>query len=308
MSITDLHPENLLDKEIRGDLASADRQRLEAHLAGCATCRFERQARAEFALELSRDGLAPDLAALVETVAKQGGREPQVRVRSPRARRAQVILLSVAATLTIVVGAFASTEGGRRVLAPFFVRAAASTTYDEGASAVPSGRPHASPRANIVAPPTPEALPSAATTSLESSVAPVPDAPVGSASTESAASFFGAEAEARRLGDLAKVLELHAKLVARSPDSHETQASRMVVAHMLLDRGDAGRALSAFDAYLRAGSGELREDAFAGRATALERLGRNEDARQAWMTLLDRYPGTAYAAYARARTEGAGGP
>jgi TolA-binding protein len=99
------------------------------------------------------------------------------------------------------------------------------------------------------------------------------------------------------------MLELHAELVARYPQSHETQVSRMMVARLLLDRGDASGALSGFDAYLRAGSGELREDALAGRATALERLGRTDEARRAWMALLDQYPNTAYGAHARSRVE-----
>jgi TolA-binding protein len=99
------------------------------------------------------------------------------------------------------------------------------------------------------------------------------------------------------------MLQLHAELVARYPQSHEAQVSRMMVARMLLDRGDAAGALAGFDAYLRAGSGELREDALAGRATALERLGRTDEARRAWMALLDQYPNTAYGAHARSRVE-----
>ena len=83
----------------------------------------------------------------------------------------------------------------------------------------------------------------------------------------------------------------------------EAQVSRMMVARMLLERGDAAGALPGFDAYLRVGSGELREDALAGRATALDRLGRDDEGRAAWRTLLDQYPNTAYGAHARSRVE-----
>jgi hypothetical protein len=120
------------------------------------------------------------------------------------------------------------------------------------------------------------------------------------------APIFGAEADARRRGDTARMLELHAELVARYPQSHEAQVSRMMVARLLLDRGDAAGALSGFDAYLRAGSGELREDALAGRATALDRLGRTDEGRLGWLALLDQYPNTAYGTHARSRVEASG--
>jgi TolA-binding protein len=119
--------------------------------------------------------------------------------------------------------------------------------------------------------------------------------------------LFADELDARRAGNDAKMLELHAQLVARFPESREAQVSHMTVSRILLDRGDSAGALNGFDSYLRTGSGTLREDALAGRASALDRLGRPEDARNAWTTLLDQYPDTAYAAHARARIEAPGG-
>ena len=44
-------------------------------------------------------------------------------------------------------------------------------------------------------------------------------------------------------------------------------------------------------------------DAMAGRATALERLGRAKEARGAWASLVELYPASAYASHARARME-----
>ncbi len=341
MSVVDLHPENLLDREIRGELEPAERERLEAHLAQCATCRFERQLRAGFALELSRDSVPPEIAGLVETLAKQSVEAPDAAVpeevappaappatsiapvpalRRARARRVKLVLLAAAATLTLVAGAFASTEAGRRAMAPFlFGREGNATPYGEAPATVTAV--HATPMrasAGLVAPPPPatvEAPP--VTTDLApppppavTAVAPVaPPAvtaaapPPVAAPPDGPAPLFGAETDARRRGDTARMLELHAQLVARFPGSHEAQVSRMMVARLLLDRGDAAGALSGFDAYLRAGGGELREDALAGRATALERMGRAGDARRAWMTLLDQYPNTAYGAHARSQVE-----
>ncbi len=49
----DLHPEDLFDKEARGELSSEERMRLDAHLRACSVCRFERQLQQDFAAELA---------------------------------------------------------------------------------------------------------------------------------------------------------------------------------------------------------------------------------------------------------------
>jgi TolA-binding protein len=251
----------------------------------------------------------PEIAGLVDTLAK-GSMEPPVPVvLSSRTRRLKLVVLAAAATLTLVAGAFASTEAGRRAIAPLFGREGNTTPYGEATPATVTAVGRASvviqtsaasaplPSPGVVAPPASPDLPTPTVP-----VTPLP-APPAAVAPEGPAPLFGAEADARRRGDTARMLELHAELVARYPQSHEAQVSRMMVARLLLDRGDASGALSGFDAYLRAGSGELREDALAGRATALERLGRTGEARRAWMALLDQYPNTAYGGHARSRVE-----
>jgi TolA-binding protein len=325
VSIVDLHPENLLDKELRGELDAAERQRLEAHLAQCATCRLERRVRADFALELERDAVAPDVAALVESLARRpasaggdhpkgAGGSPAERAAPARGPRRKVILLIAAAALTLVAGAFASTQAGRRALAPLLGRNASSPPVVDAPTTGAVQAPHVAVRASAVRAGDPPPTPDAPSVSEPRSAvvaaappAPPPVAPVVVTPVETPATLFAAESEARRNGDGARVLQLHAQLVARYPQSREAQISRMMVARLLLDRGDAAGALAGFDAYLRAGSGELREDALAGRATALDRLGRGDEASRAWMALLDQYPGTAYAAHARARIEASSG-
>lgn len=320
MSVVDLHPDHLLDKEARGELDEAERERLEAHLAGCSTCRLERRLRADFALELERESLPPDVASLVETLARSPVRRPSeepppASVTPPpasarparRPRRRLVVALAAAATLTLVAGAFASTEAGRRLVAPIFGRSAETTSYGEAPppAVAHSARVVAASPPVVSAEPTPSSDAPAAAEPSRAATVPAAQPPVPP--PETAASLFDAESEARRRGDGARLLQLHAQLVARYPQSREAQVSRMMVARMLLDRGDAAGALASFDAYLRAGSGELREDAMAGRATALDRLGRTDEARRAWGALLDQYPSTAYAAHARARVEAPGG-
>jgi hypothetical protein len=315
VSVVDLHPDHLLDKEIRGELDDTEREWLEAHLTQCATCRLERQLRADFALELERESLPPDVAGLVETLARRPAQPPAPAPpaddaplptgRTPRSPRRWIVALVVAATITLVVGAFASTEAGRRVLAPILGRSEVNTPYTEA----PTTQVR---QASRVVAPSATVLPAEPVASSDAPAAPEPvaapaAAPPPAPPAETPATLFDSEAEARRRGDSTRVLRIHAQLVARFPQSREAQVSRMMVARMLLDRGDADGALAAFDAYLRAGSGGLREDALAGRATALDRLGRMEEGRQAWAALLDQYPSSAYAAHARARVEAPGG-
>lgn len=52
MRVVDLHPEDLLDREMQGDLTDVEHERLTSHLARCETCRFERLARQDFESEL----------------------------------------------------------------------------------------------------------------------------------------------------------------------------------------------------------------------------------------------------------------
>ncbi|MEI9935896.1 MAG: tetratricopeptide repeat protein [Pseudomonadota bacterium] len=57
MKVVDIHPEELIDKLAEGSLTSSERERLDAHLAQCSSCRFEIAVRSD---------LAEDAPALVE--------------------------------------------------------------------------------------------------------------------------------------------------------------------------------------------------------------------------------------------------
>jgi TolA-binding protein len=66
MTSTDLHPEDLLDREMRGDLSPDERGRLLAHMRECAVCRVESLARADFrAARESDDSTNADASRLV---------------------------------------------------------------------------------------------------------------------------------------------------------------------------------------------------------------------------------------------------
>jgi hypothetical protein len=55
MNVSDLHPEDLLDREAEGELSPNERAMLDAHLSHCVACRLEREVRADFAAELADD-------------------------------------------------------------------------------------------------------------------------------------------------------------------------------------------------------------------------------------------------------------
>jgi TolA-binding protein len=311
--VVNLHPEELLDRDARGELTAAETTRLEAHLARCPACRFERQLRDDFADELSSDVTPSSVEriALAGTSTssrpEQKSEAPLETVAPPRARwssprrvtRASWLLVAAAVCAVSVAGA---TGAGRRawsrlvgVPPPVAVEETAPTH-----SAAKHVSPHrAAPAPTVLAP---VAEPSSTTDLL---VTPPPVPPLVTArrapSSESAPSLFAAATEARRQGSYARAIDLQRELLTRYPRSRESHVTRETMGRLLLDRGDPAGALASFDAYIADGSGELGEEAMVGRATALERLGRTAQAGDAWRVLLAAYPETPYAAHAKAR-------
>lgn len=110
MSVIEVHPEELLDREQRGTLSATERELLGAHLVRCAACRMERHLRADFECELgtSRDGI--DITGVV-SVALQACELPAVsgqQVAAVPGKRASarrlVALLAACALLGMGVG------------------------------------------------------------------------------------------------------------------------------------------------------------------------------------------------------------
>lgn len=132
MSVADLHPEDLLDREVLGVLTASERALLDAHLAQCSACRFERHARVDFNAELgaepSHDGslvrIAIERAAQVPMVAAplpentvagaaEPARLPAVAPgrRTGRTPRRVASLVLVAATFLLATASFAAAGG-----------------------------------------------------------------------------------------------------------------------------------------------------------------------------------------------------
>lgn len=128
-------------------------------------------------------------------------------------------------------------------------------------------------------------------------------APLAPAATETAPELFRAANAARRAGDVEQAVAGYRALGARFPDAGETRAARVSLGMLLLDKqGNPAGALREFDTYLAGGARDtLAEEARLGRALALQRLGRDEEERRAWQTLIENHPQSLHLTRARAR-------
>ena len=94
----------------------------------------------------------------------------------------------------------------------------------------------------------------------------------------------------------------------RSPELRRVLASAKSVAASARGASLGGvGALSEFDAYLRSGRGELREESLVGRARALGLQNLHDAEANAWRALLAAYPSSASAEHARLRVQGLSG-
>ena len=308
METLDLHPEELFDKAGKG-LASADElARLDAHLASCATCRFERQVRMDF------DSVGGSTANLDDLVARALSGAEAVP-EAPRRRRVGPLL--IAATVALMgFGSFAAVAQFTGVLPRLFTQHTEETVP---VVAPPAPRaPHVTPVAapepvvepepqvDSPLPPTPvqhvRVAPRVAAPPREEVVEATPDLPPAPVEPDALA-LFSRATNARVRGDTADAIRDFRVVVARYPHSREASLSHAALGRMLLDRGEAASALEAFDAYLGSSDVALREDVQGARAMALQSLGRIDDERTAWEAVLRDYPGGVYAPRARSRLE-----
>lgn len=298
MTRIDLHPEDLLNRAMRGSATPADLTQIERHLAECAVCRVERSLLLQAAFDAAPLRNEKQLLARLE-------RDVAARLASPTARRARrrtalvaavlvaVCVAGVAAAATLAVGprvrGMDTPPEGRVGAAAPVVSAARELVVRLGVSSAQEAPPsdHLPSR-----PP-----PSEGTRDAErraSSAGAVPSSP---------SELFSRANQARRDGKVTEAVRLYRALQERYAGSGEELVSRVSLGRLLLDRlGDSRSALVQFNSYLASpGGGALREEAMVGRALALGRLGRFGEERAAWQALLGAAPKSMHRARAQAR-------
>lgn len=337
MNVVELqHPEDLIDKLELGVLSRGERERLDAHLAGCATCRMELAMRSDFAAE---PPLAlPELPQLTLAAPESARRPSSVAPRRGRRRLSLVAIAAawcassaLAATAAIssakvpwaawfgheseaVPAASAKVlarhaRSARRAVAQPSATPATAASNDpeparDDAEAASSARPASTPSAtpvHVVPSPEPKATHAGVAASDASALEGTAAFPVPDASPNPAAALLAEADRARHAGDGAGALALYRELEQTYPSSPESGLSVAFVAKLLLDRGDAAGAEAAYERYLQGGSGALRAEALVGHARALERLGRTSDAVAAWQEVERGLPGTVHARLAAER-------
>jgi len=348
MTVVGLHPEELFDKMLDGELLPVERERLRAHLDSCQVCRFEYAARLDFqqeALELSAASLPPALP--LRPLAAADLPLASVAPVTPRRRRLRRLVWGLAAAALITAGgAVASGVVGKtpwRTVSLMLSRTATPAERSAPVAAKPPARGSvvASPAADfdallVDAQPVAQApladgapLPahdavkhqgSVARASLQvtsprakngETVSAKDDAAAKDAPAKepvSAAKLFGEANQARRAGDIGRASGLYHLLQDQFPGSPEADLSRVTLALLLLDSGDAQGALSGFERYLAGSSRGLEAEALVGRARALGRLGRRDLEAAAWSEVRRKYPRSIYGRQAGERLLALGQP
>jgi TolA-binding protein len=328
VSAPELHADDLLDKEARGELSTDEQARLEDHLAACSVCRFERTVREDFRAEFEAEGQR-ERAAQRSSESRDGLGERTAR--ASRSRRPGTVLLLVAALLTAGVAtaewarinaglskapAVPSTAGsgtssqahGQSVPAATGVAPAPSTSASseqleagtEPGASVGNAAPSRAQEARAAVPP-PAAAPTNAASFAPVLVEPPLAASAGTESTPTAEALFGQANQLRERGAYDDAERAYTGLIDTYPGEPEALAAHAMLGRLLLDRGQPESALTHFDAYLRSGASTLAEEAQLGRALSLRKLGRAADEISAWKTLLAAYPSSVHAMRARQR-------
>jgi TolA-binding protein len=279
------HPEELIDRAVRGALDPEAQATLDRHLAACSVCAAQVSTAPRFERELApqpRDQ-ALDLRALESAMLRMqqqpvAARRPPVPSWFRWAAAAALLVFGVTGAAAVI---------GRRMAQRPAIQAPASAVVPPAARA--PIRPVEPPPAEEPAPPEP---PPVAAPPARASVRPA----------VTAAELFERGERLRREGHADAAIATYRRLQATFPETPETRLSFAFAGQLLLKQRQPGEALAQFDRHLKAG-GEVGEEALAGRATALEQLHRTADAIAAWKSLLARYPGSVYAGRARERLD-----
>jgi hypothetical protein len=332
MTLTDLHPDELLRRASGDRILPAERADLDAHLERCPACALELAVRADAATAAIPSEADHALAARVveRVIASRTSANAPFVGHAWRGRAARAALIALMLTSTAVGASVIAVRLHDRRSAPDVREAPpalpeatpARRTHNNRAIALPDPAPsptvgvgedvdHADgPRTSGLGPragsgsapevrgPRPEArLPP---------TAPSQPPPLGATSSpdDATGAVVLARAEAaraaRRFTDATRLYE---DLAQRFKGSREEIVARVLHGQLLLDEmHDAPAALAWFESYLASEpAGSLAEEARLGRAQALRARGARDEERAAWEDLLRKHPASVHAAAARAR-------
>jgi TolA-binding protein len=280
------HPEELLDRALRGAISPDEARRLKDHVAGCSTCASHLDVGPSWAraIDAVRGDEALDQRAAAAVMTKL--------LRPLPARRTRYVwgLAAAALLFTGAAGAqYVRNYGllGRHLwMKPMLVETAVESpeTHHRGAPAPAiSSESEALP---VIEPAEPAPVP--------------PPAVLQPAPSETPAQLFSEANDLRRSGKEAQSIVVYRKLQRAFPGSAEAEVSYATLGSLLLDRARVQESLAQFDHYVEHG-GPLLEDVLAGKASALGRMGRARDERRTWESLLARFPNSVYAGRAKSR-------
>jgi TolA-binding protein len=111
----DLHPEDLIEREMCGELSPGELERLELHARQCTVCRLERLARADFRRDAEGPEAEIDVQRLLAAVAPLVVREAPRAASRPRMRHMRFVLVA-AAVISVTGLATAARWSGTRAL------------------------------------------------------------------------------------------------------------------------------------------------------------------------------------------------
>ena len=283
------HPEDLIDRALRGVLEPDGQATLERHLAGCPVCAAQVSLAPRFERELvpqARDQLLDQRA--LEAAMRRMQEAPAARRRAVPAW----IRWAAAAAALLAVGVTAGAAIVARRMTPRPPVIEPLPANEKPAARAPIRRVE---RAPAEAPAAPEPAPPEPARRVAK--------PARAATPAITASALFEQAEAlRREGRADAAIASYRRLQSAFPETAEARLSFAFAGQLLLKQRHPGDALAQFDRHLKAG-GDVGEEALAGRASALEDLHRTADAIAAWKALLARYPGSVYAGRARARLD-----
>ena len=285
--------EELSVRARRGELNEAEERQLRLLLASSLEAQLAHRAGCDFDVE---DSVLPGDDALAGRVSQRLIRELQPAAgRRPRLRwrfvAAAVVTVAAAAAGPLVVARQQQASGASS-------SCAASGSGAQAEPAPPAGSVLALPPRQKDPPPTPSQT-SSGDAMPARSVAPAANRPM--VPHGGPAALFAEASRARREGRTDRALVLYETLQSRHPTSAEARAADLALG-MLYAGHSPQMALTYFRRYRNHG-GPLLPEALWGEAQALSALGRSDEARAIYRTLLANYPRSAYASAARAKLD-----